>query len=461
MSENVEYQWRSFVDSYLQKAPQGDVWSQTIHQLSLQKISDGIAYFSCASAGVKTVALNKQAQLVSIVSAVTQLPVFSIFCEVVKVSKQGKSHKDTLLPPLLRYQPSLDDVAQQAGLSPKHTFDNFAVSSCNNVAFAAAQVVASQSGKVYNPLFLWGGVGVGKTHLVQATVRRILHLNPHARVVFCPGDRFTNEIIEAIRGRSTDKFRQKYRRLDVLAVDDIQFISGKQTVQEEFFHTFNDVVSRGGQVILISDRPPQEIPDIEGRLRSRFAGGLSIDVGPPDFELRTAIVLIKARERGIEIDIEAAKMVAESVTDSRAAEGALLSCYAKVVAGSSGSEFPPLTKHDVARHLILSKQDLQDRAGLPTPDTVIDTVCSFFNLRPLHIKQQNRAGHISHARHISMYILRERLGLNLEAIARVLKRKDHTTVIHGVNKIKNEVIHEERTREEVARICQALSLSPK
>ncbi len=459
MNPNIEFQWRNFVDSYLQKAPKSDVWSQTITQLDLQKISDGVAYFLCPNAGVKTVALNKQAQLVAIVSGITQTPVFSIFCEVVRTQRVDKHRKSEDLPPLLKYQPTLDDVAQQIGLNSKYSFDNFAVSSCNNVAFAAAQVVAGQVGKVYNPLFIWGGVGVGKTHLVQATARRVLQLSPHAKVVFCPGDRFTNEIIDAIRNRSTDRFRQKYRKLDVLAVDDIQFISGKQAVQEEFFHTFNDVVSRGGQVLLISDRPPQQIPDIEDRLRSRFTGGLIIDISPPDFELRTAIVLIKAKERGIEIDIEAAKVVSQHASDNRAVEGILLSCYAKVIAQNTGEFSPVLTKADVEKHL--RTQSLQEQIAantLPTPEMVIDVVCSYYKIKPVHLKQANRAEGISRARHVLMFVLREKLGLNYETIAHAIKRKDHTTIIHGVSKIKQVIIHNQYVRSDIVAICQNLNL---
>lgn len=460
MNPNIEFQWRNFVDSYLQKAPKNDVWSQTIMQLDLHKISDGVAYFSCPNTGVKTVALNKQAQLVSIVSGITQTPVFSIYCEVVKGQKQERQRRASDLPPLLKYQPTLDDVVQQVGLNSKYSFDNFAVSTCNNVAFAAAQVVAGQVGKVYNPLFIWGGVGVGKTHLVQATSRRILQLNPHAKVVFCPGDRFTNEIVDAIRNRSTDRFRQKYRKLDVLAVDDIQFISGKQAVQEEFFHTFNDVVSRGGQVLLISDRPPQQIPDIEDRLRSRFTGGLIIDISPPDLELRTAIVLIKSKERGIDVDMDAARVVAEHASDNRAVEGILLSCYAKVVAENTRESQPILTKADVEKHLQVQSIQEQIAANrLPTPEMVIDVVCSYYKLKPIHLKQANRTEHISRARHILMFVLREKLGLNYETVARVIKRKDHTTIIHGVSKIKQTIIHDQYVRNDIVAICQNLNLS--
>ena len=246
----------------------------------------------------------------------------------------------------------------------------------------------------------------------------------------------------------------------MLAVDDIQFISGKQAVQEEFFHTFNDVVSRGGQVLLISDRPPQQIPDIEDRLRSRFTGGLIIDISPPDLELRTAIVLIKSKERGIDVDMDAARVVAEHASDNRAVEGILLSCYAKVVAENTRESQPILTKADVEKHLQVQSIQEQIAANrLPTPEMVIDVVCSYYKLKPIHLKQANRTEHISRARHILMFVLREKLGLNYETVARVIKRKDHTTIIHGVSKIKQTIIHDQYVRNDIVAICQNLNLS--
>lgn len=449
--------WLKFLSSEESKSD-NSVWEQAKAQLVLQDVKDGVAYFLCPNQGTKTIVGTKQAELCSIVSSITSHTVFRIQCEIEKGKPSSKSSttKREASSQLFQYEPTLDDLTIQSGLSSRCNFENFAVSPCNNVAFAAAQVVAGQPGKTYNPLFIWGGVGVGKTHLAQAVGRRVLQINTTKKVFFCAGDKFTNEIIEAIRNRSTERFRHKYRKLDLLIVDDIQFIAGKNTVQEEFFHTFNEIVSRGGQVILISDRPPQQIQDIEDRLRSRFAGGLTVDISPPDFELRTAIVLIKARERNIDIDIEAAKAIAQNSTDNRSIEGVLLSVYAHTFASNPGVP-PSISTIDVEKYL---NKDASALGGTrrPETETVIDVVCSYYQLKPVHIRQPNRIEKVARARHVLMYVLREKLLLNYETIAHALKRKDHTTVIHGVNKIKQELIHNLFLKNDIEVICKNLKL---
>ncbi len=450
--------WSKYVSS--DEAKTGNsVWDQTKKQLVLREVRDGVAYFICPNQGTKTVVGAKQSELCSIISGLTSSAVFRIQCDIEKPKNPhvGKANGETSSTSLLfQYEPTLDDMSLQSGLSPRHTFENFAVSPCNNVAFAAAQVVAGQLGRVYNPLFIWGGVGVGKTHLTQAVGRRVIQINQSRKVFFCAGDKFTNEIIEAIRNRSTERFRLKYRKLDLLIVDDIQFISGKNTVQEEFFHTFNEIVGRGGQVILISDRPPQQIQDIEDRLKSRFTGGLTVDISPPDFELRTAIVLIKAKERGMDIDIEAAKLIAQNSTDNRSIEGVLLSVYAHVFA-SNPTTPPSIVGSDVESYLGRDRAS-KNTSSQPDLDAIMDTVCSYYHLKPIHIKQSNRTEKVARARHVLMYVFREKLLLNYETIARVLKRKDHTTVIHGVNKIKQEIIHNVFLKNDVELICKNLKL---
>jgi chromosomal replication initiator protein len=371
---------------------------------------------------------------------------------VVLVVEEKKNKKVTDAP-LLTFEPTSDDMAARAGLNRKYTFDNFAVSTTNQVAFAAAQNVAKSPGENYNPLFLYGGVGNGKTHLAQATARTILEKDPDKRVLFSPGDQFINELIEAIREKNTAKFRKKYRPVQVLIVDDIQFIAGKRTVQEEFFHTFNTIVSAGGQVILTSDKPPTDIKDLEDRLRSRFSQGLIVDIQAPDFELRAAIVMIKAEEKNIMVDMMAAQMIAEKITDTRALEGTLLSIYAKIVGQKELIDLDSVEAHFAGASMseMVTKKI--------SPLEVVKTVCAYFDVKQAHIKSPSRASSIVLPRQIIMYLLRNELKMKLEEIAYTLKRKDHTTVMHGVEKIEHAVLHDAVMKGDIDKIVQSLRSS--
>lgn len=353
--------------------------------------------------------------------------------------------------PLLRFEPSKEDKYKKSGLNPTYTFENFAVSSTNQVAFAAAQAVAQNPGSSYNPLFLYGGVGVGKTHIAQAIARELLEKNEETPVYFCSGERFMNDLIESIREKNTPKFRKKYRNLQLIIIDDIQFIAGKQTVQEEFFHTFNSIVSAGGQVVLTSDRPPFEIRNLEDRLRSRFSGGLIVDIQQPDFELRTAILLIKAKEKNIEIDIGAAKIIAETVTDARSLEGMLLSLYARSLHLQKAIDL------DIVEDFF--KQKSQVARKKISPQDIIKTVCSFYNIKQTHLKGDTRKSNIALARQVVMYILRKELNMNLEEVAYIVKRKDHTTVMHAVSKVQSMAMKDTTFKEELDSIIQSVRSS--
>lgn len=356
--------------------------------------------------------------------------------------------KKNISPPLLSFEPSIEDVFVKSGLNKKYSFDNFAVSTSNQVAYAASQAVVKNPGSAYNPLFLYGGVGVGKTHIAQSVAKKILELDRNKKVYFCPGDNFTNELIESIREKATGRFRKKYRYLDLLIIDDIQFIAGKNAVQEEFFHTFNAIASSGGQIILTSDRPPSSIKNLEDRLHSRFLGGLTVDIQPPDFELRSAILLIKAKEKGIEIDIEAVKIIAERITDCRGLEGALLSIYAKT--------FGSKEKIDLEAVELFFSQNNGEKKKRINPSEVIKTVCSFYNIKQSHLKSPSRAASIAFYRQIAMYLLEKELGLTLAEVAGMLNRKDHTTALHAKHKIGNLILRDPNLKKEIDIITQSL-----
>ncbi len=371
------------------------------------------------------------------------------------VIDEGRTKPKVKDAPLLQFTPSTDDYAARAGLTNKYTFENFAVSGTNQVAYSAAMAVAEMPGHAYNPLFLWGGVGVGKTHLAQSVGRVMLEKNPKARIVFCPGDSFTNELIESIQNKTTTKFRSKYRQLNLLIIDDIQFIAGKKTVQEEFFHTFNSVLSGGGQIILTSDKPPQDIDNLESRLVSRFSGGLTVDIQSPDYELRSAILLLKAKDKNIRLDTEIARLIAEQVTDSRALEGTLLSIYARSLSTGGIIDFAMVEQFFQETNPVST---VRAKRRL-TPNDVIRAVASFYNLRPAHLKSQTRTSHVALPRQIAMYLLRRELGLKHQEIASFLKRRDHTTILYGVEKVDKLILDNPRVKEEVDRIAQSLSRS--
>lgn len=353
--------------------------------------------------------------------------------------------------PLLSFEPTPEDLYSKSGLNQKYTFDNFAVSSTNQVAYAAAQAVVNNPGSAYNPLFFYGGVGVGKTHLAQAVAKKILENDKNKKIYFCPGDNFTNEMIESIREKTTPKFRRKYRYLNVLIVDDIQFIAGKEAVQEEFFHTFNSIVSAGGQIILTSDRPPSAIKNLEDRLRSRFSGGLTVDLQEPDFELRTAILLIKAKEKNIGLDIEAAKIIAERVLDSRALEGVLLSIYAKILGIKDKIDL------DAVEGFFVQKQD--NRTKRMTPGDIIKAVCTYYNVKQSHLRGETRIESIALPRQVAMYLIRRELKLKLVETASQLRRKDHTTVLHAEQKISQMMMRDQNFKKEIDSIIQTLESS--
>lgn len=333
------------------------------------------------------------------------------------------------------------------------SFSNFAVSPANQLAFAAASSVAKTPGSAYNPLFIWGGVGVGKTHLAAAIAREILEAEPSKKILFATGDDFIVGIIEAIKNKTTGEFKKKYRNVEVLVVDDIGFIAGKDTVQDEFFHTFNQVRREGGQIILTSDRPPWEMPKIEARLRSRFEAGLIVDIAPPDFELRAAILLIKAKERGVELPLESAQKIASTIATARQLEGFLIKLISK-------TDHQNLMVNDALISELLgeSQKNIQN-GGVKkhlAPKDVINSVASFFEMPKKVLFSPTRKKTAVLPRHILMYLLRTEAGLAYEEIGRLLGGRDHTTIIHGVDKISKNITIDQDLQKDVLGIKSKL-----
>jgi len=335
-------------------------------------------------------------------------------------------------------------------LNPDYTFGNFAVSSSNQMAYAAATAVVQHPGSSYNPLFLYGGVGVGKTHLMQAIGHAILQHRPTEKIIYCTGEEFTNEIIEAIGTKTTTAFKKRYRQQDLLLIDDVQFIAGKYAIQEEFFHTFNAITHSKGQIILTSDRPPDEINKLEARLKSRFEGGLTIDIGPPDFELMTAILIIKTKQRGIELPIELAKLLAANVDNTRKLEGVFI----RVIAEAKMREVPidyELVKSVLGK--VIKETPVKNNIS---PNEVIDGVASYFKLKLSALKGDKRDKFLSLPRQILYYILRTEIGVPLMEIGNLLGGRDHTTVLHGVRKIGRLLSTDEKIRGDVVGIKSKL-----
>lgn len=334
------------------------------------------------------------------------------------------------------------------GLNPRYTFKNFIVGSSNDLAYSACQAVAKNPGTKYNPLFLYGGVGLGKTHLIQAVGNEITAHNPETAVLYISSETFVNDFLESIRFKKKG-FADKYRNIDVLIVDDMQFIAGKEKTQEEFFHTFNALHQTNKQIIISSDKPPRNIPTLTERLRSRFEWGMSIDIQMPDFETRCAILEAKAAASNAEIDRATVEYLANNIkTNIRELEGALN----QLLAYSEMRGIPA----DIATAEGLIGNVRRTRPQHLTSKQIIDRTAKHFQLTPAEICSAKRDKHIVTPRQIAMYLLRSELHLSFPKIAAELGRKDHTTAIHSVEKIEKAVKLDFIIREQVAELREKL-----
>ena len=328
-------------------------------------------------------------------------------------------------------------------LNPKYTFDTFVIGSNNNLAHAAALAVADSPAEVYNPLFIYGGVGLGKTHLMHSVAHYILDNNPEARVMYVTSEKFTTELIQSIRNKTTMEFKDKYRNIDVLLIDDIQFISGKESTQEEFFHTFNALHEAKKQIIISSDRPPKEIKTLEERLLSRFEWGIIADIQSPDYETRMAILNKKTEADGISLEPSILEYIAANVKSNiRELEGSLN----KLIALSR------LKKKEITMELAMEAiQDYvsADSGHTVTPSYIVDIVADHFSLTPQEIYSKNRSNKIAYPRQIAMYMCRRYLNMSLVDIGKAIGGKDHTTVMHALKKIEEDIAKNDASLQNV------------
>lgn len=442
--------WKAVL-AELQLSVSASIFNTWLRNLELLALQGNVATVGCPSSYSRDMVEQRYYALVkATIDKIKKQKTSVVFS--VATHKQKEEKELELMGPLFS---SLDtkqlrnQALREAHLRPDFTFETLAVSSSNEMAYAAATAVARTPGSSYNPLFLYGGVGVGKTHLMQAIGHRVLDERPETKVIYCMGEEFTNEIIDAIQTKTTKRFNDKYRSADLLLIDDVQFIAGKTAVQEAFFHTFNTIYREGGQIVLTSDRPPAEIAKLEDRLGSRFEGGLLIDIGEPDFELRTAILLIKAKQLGLALPMDIAQLIAANIPSTRRLEGVLRRVLSEVEIKKAPIT-PEMAERILGKDTGNAKETIQRKSI--NPQEVISVVASYFNLKPTSIKGIKRDRPIARPRQILMYLLRTEFRVPLMEIGNLIGGRDHTTIMHGVEKITALLSTNESLRGDIENI---------
>ena len=359
-------------------------------------------------------------------------------------TNSDKSLEIVALDTIKKVQPSTNIVKnnyeyKSTNLKEDYTFETFIVGNNNSFAHAAALAVVESPGKTYNPLFIYGDVGLGKTHLMHSIGNEFLSLNKDAKVLYVTSETFTNEFINTIKEQKMEEFRNKYRNIDILLIDDIQFISGKERVQEEFYHTFNSLRETGSQIVMSSDKPPKDIPLLEARLKSRFEGGLIVDISVPDFETRVAILKKKAEEKNINVDNDILYDIATKI-DSNIRE--LEGVFNKVVAHSSLT-LGPITMEmaEKAINTVISQKE-----KVVSSNYIKEVVANYFNIDKKDFDTSKRSNDIAYPRQIAMYLCREIANLSFKQIGNDFGKRDHTTVMHAYKKIDKDIRENTNTK---------------
>lgn len=396
-------------------------------------------------------------EIIKILERVTGKPVKKVEYRVenVKNIEERECHPSNESPVSSIETPLYSGAKQQTsgtkfGLNTKYTFGTFIVGKGNELAHAAAQAAANRPGEAYNPLFIYGGVGLGKTHLLQAIGHKMLENNPNTKILYVSSEKFTNEFVTSVKEGRAKEFKDRYRNVDLLLIDDIQFIGGKEQTQEEFFHTFNELHQQGKQVVLTSDRPPKAIPALEDRLRSRFEWGMIADIAAPDLETRAAILNAKCQEKNYSLEPDLLQLIAATVQSNiRELEGALN----KIIAYHQLKNTIP-NRESIKS--ILSSFEAQSMKRSLTPKELINTVADFYDVAVDDIVGKSREKRLANPRQIIMFLLREELKMSYPAIGTELGGRDHTTAMHAHTKIQNDLENDLKLKQEIEGIKQRL-----
>lgn len=370
-------------------------------------------------------------------------------------NNQKENRVDAILPPrsTAPIKPSPEkiySISRENNLNPKYTFENFIIGGSNELARAACYAVSQKLGLIYNPLFIYGGVGLGKTHLLQSIGNEILKNTPEKKVKYITSERFTNELIDSIRTQKINEFKEHYQKIDLLIIDDVQFLSGKEKTQEEFFHIFNYLYQLNKQIVLSSDRAPKAIPTLEERLRSRFEGGMIADVSKADFETRLAILSKKAVDSNFHIPAETLGFIAQNITHNiRELEGALN----RVIVSCQLSNKEPNLEY--VSSLLSDIISSGKKKGI-THKHIISVVSSFYDISPDDLIIKNRKKEVAKPRQIAMYLMRSELQYSYPGIGEKLGGRDHTTAIHAFDKISKELEYNDKLIEEITLLKESL-----
>ncbi len=446
MKELIESKWSEIIDTLVKQHDISDVAVKTwIQPLQIQSIKDDTVTFYVVQ-GTRGIEFIKHKYYDFFLSMAIEQIVGTkyeiLFTDSVSESApehQGLNHRES---------PSGESMGN---LNPRYTFDTFVVGPTNKMAHAVSVAVAESPGQTYNPLFLYGGAGLGKTHLMHSIAHHIMRQQPHLKVLYVTSEKFTNELIDSLKHDKNNEFRNKYRNIDVLLIDDIQFIIGKESTQEEFFHTFNELYDAKKQIVISSDKHPKEISTLEERLRSRFEWGITVDIQPPNYETKMAILNRRAELDHLDIDSEVMEYVANNINSNiRELEGAL-----NKICVFSNLENRPITL-ELAEKALKDTIDNQREINI---QIIVDIVADHYNISVDDILSKKKSKEIAGPRQICMYLARKYTDDSLQNIGKYIGNRDHTTVMHGSDKIGKSLEHDELLKNNIDIIVKKLDPS--